>query len=186
MVKFKLVFFLSFLSVFSLSAKDSIGYPLELDTVIQVPNVSASQLYNGAKVWLAKNMRSSNNVIQLDDVANAHLIGKANCSFDVNNFTWSNLSGCIWFTLDFQARDGRFRLKIYDISHESFNKTYGGAWSEGLLYVNGLPENLRSGHGKQYKEMQKRAVPLMVDHMAWIIASLQDEINKTSIEDEDW
>lgn len=188
MCKLKILTFIFFFaSFFQLNAKDPIGQPLALDTVIQVSNASATQLYNGAKVWLAKNMRSSNNVIQLEDVANAHLIGKANCAFEVKNFTWSNLSGCIWFTLDFQARDGRFRLKIYDISHESYNKTYGGAWSEGLVYVNGMPENLRSGHGKQYKEMQKRAVPMMVDYMAWIIVSLQEEITQsTSQENDDW
>ena len=104
MCKLKILTFIFFFaSFFHLNAKDPIGQPLALDTVIQVSNTSASQLYNGAKVWLAKNMRSSNNVIQLDDVANAHLIGKANCAFEVKNFTWSNLSGCIWFTLDFQA-----------------------------------------------------------------------------------
>ena len=105
---------------FSASAKDNTpGVPLECDTVLQAPDLTADQIYANVKTWFANNMRSANNVIQLDDAANRHIIGKANIEFKVNNMTWSSLTGSIWFTIDIATRDGRFRVKLYDFNHEA-------------------------------------------------------------------
>lgn len=109
------------LGIFAASAKEQLpGTPLVCDTVMQAPNLTADQIYNNVKIWFANNMRSANDVIQLDDISNKHLIGKANIDFKVNNMTWSNLTGVIRFTIDIAARDGRYRVKIFDFTHEAF------------------------------------------------------------------
>ena len=70
------------LVVVSGSAKDNTaGVPLECDTVLQAPDMTADQIYSNIKTWFANNMRSANNVIQLDDPATKHIIGKANLEF---------------------------------------------------------------------------------------------------------
>ncbi|WP_304685677.1 DUF4468 domain-containing protein [Muribaculum intestinale] len=182
---FKVVLLLcTFFCYSTLSAKDKLpGTPLECDTVIQCPGVDAEQIYNNLRVWFADNMRSSNDVIQLDDSANKHIIGKTNIPLNVNNMTWRCLTGVIRFTIDVAARDGRFRLKMSDFSHESFTN----GWTEGIVYVNGPNPNIKGLRKKQNSEMQKRAIPLCIDNMAMIIATMQDVVaNKTSVSDGDW
>lgn len=166
------------------TAKDKApGILLECDTVIHVADLPATQIYSNLKTWFANNMRSSNNVIQLDDTANNHIIGKANIKFKVNSLTWSSLTGVIRFTIDVAARDGRFRVKIYDFNHESFMD----GWTEGAIYVGGPNPNIKGLRKKQNSEMQKRAAPLCVDYIAYVITSMQDAmINPSSAADDNW
>lgn len=167
-----------------ISAKDKApGILLECDTVIQVADIPASQIYSNLKTWFANNMRSSNNVIQLDDPANNHIIGKANFEFKVNNMTWSSLTGVIRFTIDVAARDGRFRVKLYNFDHESFSK----GWSEGLVYWGGPNPAIKGLRKKQNSEMQKRAVPLCFENIGLIISSMKEAmVNPSSAADDDW
>ena len=166
-------------------AKDKTpGIPLVCDTVLQAPNLTAAQIYDNLKVWFANNMRSSNNVIQLDDAENKHIIGKANVPFKVNHFTWSNLTGVIRFTIDVAARDGRYRVKLSDFSHESFSN----GWTEGPILVNGPNPEVKGLRKKQNSEMQKRALPVCLDAIASIIVTLQELMtgNAPSVTDEEW
>lgn len=169
---------------FSASAKDNTpGVPLECDTVLQAPDLTADQIYTKVKTWFANNMRSANNVIKLDDAANRHIIGKANLEFKVNNMTWSSLTGSIWFTIDIAARDGRFRIKLSDFKHEALRN----GWTEGAVYVNGPNPNIKGLRKKQNSEMQKRAGKLCIENIAYIIASLQESMSENnSVDDGDW
>ena len=170
---------------FSASAKEQApGTPIVCDTVMQAPNLTAEQIYNNVKVWFANNMRSANDVIQLDDVANKHIIGKANFGFKVNNMTWGNLSGVIRFTIDVAARDGRYRVKISDFTHEAFRD----GWTEGPVYVGGPNPNVKGLRKKQNSEMQKRAAPMCVDNIASILVTLQEAMtgNSPSVVEEEW
>lgn len=173
------------LGIFAASAKEQLpGTPLVCDTVMQAPNLTADQIYNNVKVWFANNMRSANDVIQLDDAANRHVIGKANFEFKVNNMTWGSLTGVIRFTIDIAARDGRYRVRLSDFTHEAFRD----GWTEGIVYVNGPNPNVKGLRKKQNSEMQKRAAPLCVDNIASILVSLQEAMsgNSSSVVDEEW
>lgn len=169
---------------FSASAKDNTpGVPLECDTVLQAPDLTADQIYSNVKTWFANNMRSANNVIQLDDTANRHIIGKANLEFKVNNMTWSSLTGIIRFSIDIAARDGRFRVKLSDFSHEAFRD----GWTEGPVYVNGPNPNVKGLRKKQNSEMQKRAGKLCQENIDYILNSLQESMSgNSSVSDGDW
>lgn len=184
LVKFTTIIVAILFCVANASAKDQApGIKLECDTVIQVPDVSAEQIYNSLKTWFANNMRSANNVIQLDDPAAKHIIGKANFDFKVNNMTWSHLTGVIRFTIDVAARDGRFRVKLYDFDHESFSN----GWTEGPVYYGGPNPNVKGMRKKQNSEMQKRALPMCVDQIATIIATMTEAMtNPSSAADDDW
>lgn len=173
-----------FICSFTASAKDKApGTPLVCDTVMQAPNLTAEQIYNNAKVWFANNMRSANDVIQLDDPANKHIIGKAIFDFKVNNLTWGSLTGVIRFTIELAARDGRYKLKVHDFTHEAFRD----GWSEGLVYVNGPNPNVKGLRKKQNSEMQKRAVEVCIKNLASMLVSLQEAMaGNSSVTDEDW
>lgn len=173
---------------FSCFAKDEVhGQPIKCDTVLVAEDISAHQIYNSVKIWFAKNMKSAQHVIQMDDAASSHIIGKAAIDFPVKHMTWHMLSGVIHFTIDVQAKDGRYKVKFYDFIHENTDKRYGDSWSEGIVYDSGKPDNLRTGHGKQYSEMQKRAVPLINESIKQMISSLEQEVaNYSSTEDNNW
>lgn len=168
------------------SAKEKTpGIPLVCDTVLVAEGLTADQIYQNLKVWFANHMRSAQNVIQLDDAANKHIIGKANIPMTVNNLTWSCLTGVIHFTIDVAARDGRFRLRMLDFSHEAFRD----GWTEGPVYVKGPNPDIKGMRKKQNSEMQKRAAPLCIDHIALTIGSMQEAMkanaNNTATEG-DW
>lgn len=181
-----LITLLSVISILPLSAKAPIGKPFAIDTVIPIENASADLLYKTANVWIAKRFRSANDVIQLNDAETAHIIGKASIKFEVDNFTWYVLSGYIRYTIDFQAKDGRFRLKINNFSHEP----YRDDWRMGLIYDNGIPAGLSDEFliAATYKEMQKRAMPLIkqevVDNITSLLYDIIDAVYKDS--DDDW
>ena len=175
----------AFATVFNFAgAKEKVEpSPLQCDTVIQAKGLTAEQIYGKIKVWFANSMRSSNNVIQLDDINNHHIIGKANIDFEVNNMTWHSLTGTIHFTIDIAARDGRFKLKLYNFTHEA----YKDGWTEGIVYVNGGNPSVKGLRKKQNSEMCKRASKLCIERIAEIIVTLQKFINeKSSVVDENW
>lgn len=165
-------------------AKDETpGVPLSCDTVIQVKDVSATQIYTSLRTWFADYMRSANSVIQLEDATNNHLIGKCNFDFTVNNITWKSLTGVIRVTIDVAARDGRFRVKIYDFQHEAFMN----GWSEGIVYTGGPNPNISGIRKKQNSEMQKRAEPICKVNIAAILASMQEAVAApSSAADDEW
>lgn len=159
-----------------------IGRPLEVDTIIQMPNVTADQIYAGAKTWLATAVVDSKSVIRLDDPVNHHLIGKSNLSFKVDNMMYKSLTGHIDFVLDVQAREGRMRVKIYDFEHKSDDNPGPYDWNMGPVYIGGeRPDAPKIS----YKQMQKRAIPLILRNINQIIQGLQSSARTASVDD-DW
>lgn len=163
------------------------GQPLTVDEVIQAPGKTASEIYTSVKVWFANAMRSAQHVIQYDDAATAHIIGKANMEFNVKG-TYYMLSGHIDFTIDVQARNGRFRVRMYDFMHEANPNKYGDAWDEGRVYINGPSPEARPMHGRQNAQMQKRALEMLLPNIDTMLNTLEAAANGVSANpaDDDW
>ena len=167
------------LLLFVFSASCSLAQkPLECDTIIECPGMTADKIYSKMKYFVADYFKSAQNVIQLDDKEEHRLLCKGNVRFEVRNLTWHMLDGVINFTLDLQAKDGKYRIVMRDFSHDNFDKKFGDRWSMGLVYTE-VPEGFKKGK-KQYNEMKKRAIPLIIDTMAMTIAKLSASINDTS------
>lgn len=85
----------------------------EYSEVIDVEGMGSNDIYKQAKVWVTRNYISANDVIQMDDNHNNHLIVKG-------VFEGEYLLNKIWIphTLEIQTKDGR--LKIY---YNSFRYT---------------------------------------------------------------
>lgn len=164
------------------------GQPLTVDEVIQAPGKTTSEIYTSVKVWFANAMRSAQHVIQYDDAATAHIIGKVSVPFEVGGMTWYMLSGHIDFTIDVQARDGRFRVRMYDFMHEANPNKYGDAWDEGRVYINGPSAEVRPRHQRQNSEMQKRAADLLLPIIDTMLNTLEAAANGASANpaDDDW
>jgi len=157
--------------------------PIECDTIIECPGLTADQIYSRMKYFVADNFKSAQNVIQLDDKEEHHLLCKGNIRLEVRSLTWSMLDGVINFTLDLQAKDGKYRLIMRDFYHDNFNKKFGERWSMGYVYTE-VPDGFKKGK-KPYNEMKKRAMPLIIDTMAMTIAKLSHSISE-SPKNSDW
>lgn len=157
--------------------------PIECDTIIECPGASADKIYKSMKYFVAENFVSAQNVIQLDDKEEHHLLCKGNIRFEVKNLTWRMLDGVINFTLDLQAKDGKYRVVFKNFTHENFDKKFGDSWCMGLV-CDDVPNGFKKGK-KPYKEMQKRAMPLIIDTMAMMLAKLDASVKEPS-KKSDW
>lgn len=144
--------------------------PIIEDSVFQYSGRSADELYSQLKLFVARSFKTSK-VIQMDDPTSHRLVVKGNIDFPVNNLTWHELTGVINFSMELQAKDGRFRVKLYGFEHESFNRQYK-SWTMGPIYVEESPSCIKWLLKKQYKAMHTRAMPKILDTIAMTYALL--------------
>jgi len=105
--------------------------------VVEVPNASASEIYEGSRQWIAENFRSANNVIQYQDTATNTVIGNGiSGSMICTNFMTDKaylkppctpLNTTANFTLKIEAKDGRMRLSVPNVSLSYPGTQYGPA-----------------------------------------------------------
>lgn len=160
--------------------------PLRFDTVIQVPNIGKQQIYKSAKQWFVNNMNDSQKVIELDNENDAVIMGKFNIPVTYGGITWHCLSGYLKVTFKFQARDGRFKLQVYDVYHVG-QEQINPLWSEGYVYTS-VPEDKGKLKAKQYKKMLEVAMPKFLFSAETMAVSLEKDIKMGKLEDEneDW
>ncbi|MDQ2077756.1 DUF4468 domain-containing protein [Marinimicrobium sp. ABcell2] len=80
---------------------------LEYNHVHSVDGVSDEELYDRAMQWMARNYRSANDVIQLEDRDGKRVIGKG--AFSV---PFMMITSTVRHTIQIDTRDGRYRLSI--------------------------------------------------------------------------
>lgn len=160
--------------------------PLALDTVLQAPNMGKEQIYKVAKQWFVDNMNDASRVIQLDDEKDCIIMGKYNIPFEVKSLTYAGLNGYLKNTIKIQARDGRYRLQIYDVTHYG-QAQYNSGWNQGPVYMS-APEGWSRLKKKAYNVMLKTAIPTFQSSCAYTISSLQKAMGEADnlSEDDDW
>jgi hypothetical protein len=141
---------------FFVNAQDVLTYS---DT-IKVEGRLKADIITKAKVYLAQAFKDSKEVIQMEDKEAGILIGKGSFAYEFSEPRMTcnegNGKGTVSFTIKLMARDGRFKLDLSDIIHESKidpNVNFG------LLYV--TPPDLNSGMMARcrrdiYKEIMSR------------------------------
>lgn len=80
------------------------------EEVVQVDGATQEELYNRAKIWFAETFRSAKEVIQLDNKEEGKIIGKGVSSFIVNAGTAIESDIPLYFTIDLQMKDGRYKI----------------------------------------------------------------------------
>lgn len=164
--------------------------PLKHSEVISAEGKSAKQLYKDVKKWFALTFVSAQDVIQYDDGDN-EITGKAVIPYECKNMTWAASSGFIRYTVIVQTKDGRLRITFENFIHQSTHPTWGEKWSNGVvLKTPPTDDELKAiGHGglkkKQYRAIDERVRPLVLDQIATLVASLTTFVNQSSKEEED-
>ncbi len=162
--------------------------PYARDSVIHAEGLSSDQIYESLKKWFITNAKyDSRYIIQHDDAANKHLVGKMNFKFIVNHLTWHAATGVVEVVIDVMARDGRFKIKLSDFQHVSTEPRWGPMWSIGTVTTE-LPDEWKKGFKyKQHREVYKRVFPRcqeIADLLLHDIAEYAKDFKP--IEAEDW
>lgn len=87
--------------------------------IVIVDNADAKALYNKAKIWFVHSFNSAQNVIQLDDKESAKIIGKGLFSVTSSVIVKADI-GVVKFTIEINAKDGRYKYTITDFWHEAY------------------------------------------------------------------
>ncbi|HGP3418225.1 DUF4468 domain-containing protein [Acinetobacter pittii] len=113
----KRIIFLA-LSVFSASVYAEQKPISEVVEVVELPNMKKDQIFNSSKIWIAKNFKSSNAVVQYEDIATGTIVGKGNMQLPCKG-TWDCMAkkdSLLSFTLKVDTKDNKSRLTFNDMS----------------------------------------------------------------------
>lgn len=157
--------------------------PLSLSEVIQVEGKNQAQIYGGLREWVATTYVSGKAVTQMEDAATGTIILKANFPFKKSG-VYSAYTGKIDYTLKLQAKDGRYRVEMSNISHE--NKP-GNASHCSLGLITTAEKSGKGGidkgsHNKMWKEIKQKAA----EEFVVLTSSLKSWNSFNAETEEDW
>lgn len=164
--------------------------PLSHSEVISAEGKTAKQLYKDVKKWFALTFVSAQDVIQYDDGDN-EITGKAVIPYECKSMTWASSSGFIRYTVIVKVKDGRLKLTCENFIHQSTALKWADKWSNGIVYEKPLSDDELKAIGqgglkkKQYRAIDERVRPLVLDQIATLVASLTTYVNQSGKEEED-
>ena len=168
-------------------APEPVSAPLEFTDVVQVPGVSADDLYVRASTWFMKAFVDSKNVLEVQDKAAGVLGGKGSIPYEPNVFMSSALlRGHITFTIQVMVKEGRYKYDLSDFQHHGSPSNVAGPIDFGELttaqecpQIKGTTKGMREKVWPHLKEVANaRATAL--------ITSLKDAMAKPIGGEKNW
>lgn len=162
---FKYNLAISFLCLSASSIAGAAVEPLsEVSQVVELPDISQKKIFDLSKIWLAKNFKSSNSVIQYEDAATGTIIGKGNMPYPCSN-AWKCMAftnQIILFTLTIDTKDNKARLTFNDLRSKSIqpsNNAFVKPGAELQIYSDkeGITDGIKkviSEYGIEIKKVQ--------------------------------
>ena len=91
-----------------------------LEVVMVDSSMKAEQVYSIAKRWFVDSFRDAGEVIQLDDPAEKIIMGKGSgtVNWTMKGFGGGTKAMAYSFSIEVQAKAGRYRVKLYDFLME--------------------------------------------------------------------
>jgi hypothetical protein len=168
-----LLFCLSpFLSISQDLPKDKNG-EIEYAEIIQVDSASDKSLFSRAKIFCAKNFKSSTDVIKLEDAEPFTIVAKGLLNKIYTNPFNKTFGGNVKFTLTIQAKEGRYKYSINDLYHSDphYNADYSGGSlllekpACGTLFMTKKAwQKIKEDTDIQIKKMIQNLIIVMADH----------------------
>lgn len=163
------------------------------EKIVEAPDLSKSELYAACKKFVANAFKSAKNVIETEDESTGLIICKGNTIIDYpqsrNSLIVSgmNVGGRKSFTMQFENKEGRCRVRIYDIFEDNSNLQYGTNHTlEEIIFD--LAKRANSSTGKN-KEKRTRVFNESVENVnlsfLGLINSFEDSVYKYKSND-DW
>jgi hypothetical protein len=86
---------------------------LAFSETVQVDSVSKKDLFNRAKSWFGETYKNSKEVLQIQDIENGELLGKAIFNYSSNEY--------VRYTIKILIKDGKYKCEIYEFEHHCYN-----------------------------------------------------------------
>lgn len=109
----KLLLFVFIVLPFLCTAQTNLQY----DSVVQV-NADANTLYHRSLNFMAHVFTSANDVVQLKDENTKKVVGKGLFLLKTKPALMGGTGGTLYFTVEIQSKDNRFRYVINDLDYE--------------------------------------------------------------------
>lgn len=112
------------------SAQTPLPDTLHYQQVVAVPGVSADELYDRVREWVALTFEDVHQVVQLEDAARHVVIGSGYSSFQVQRPNGKpGASDYLWFRFRVETREGRYRIEVSNLGsvysfHDSSSPGY--------------------------------------------------------------
>ena len=139
----------------------------QYERIIDIPNTSKKEIFEGSKQWFAKSFKNSNSVIKYENLETGSIIGKGNMPYgcdmgtlacallDTDDYSKRTLE----FTLKVDAKDNRARVIFEDL----VRTTPGGLNSSGIRFP-ATTTNIRlQNEVTQVKEMLDTTINSLAD-----------------------
>jgi hypothetical protein len=116
--------------------KDSATGKYSYQGIIKVDSANKQELYSKAKTWVLRTLKSSDNMIELDDKDYSTIIGSG--TIIMNNAGYSGMlsysfeNGKLNFKVIFQFKDGKVKYTFDNFSY-SANKVFNVSYKEGEI-----------------------------------------------------
>ena len=157
--------------------------PLTYSEVIQADGKNQAEIFGGLREWVATTYVNGKAVTQMEDPTTGTIILKALFPFNKGGI-YKAYEGNVDYMLKLQAKDGRFRAEMSNISHE--NKPGRAAdCSLGLITTaekSGKGGINKATHNKIWKEIKEKSA----EQFAELIISLKALKNFGASAEEDW
>lgn len=144
----------------------------EYQKIVEIPNTSQKQIYDGSKQWFAKNFHDSNSVIKYDNAETGSIIGKGNMRFKCQGEGLACLGtedDRLRFTVQVDSKDNRARVSFEDLIIHSPSTVTSG--------IRSAEHNM----APQF-DYQINSVKMMLDST---VSSLAGDVKQTATK-EDW
>lgn len=97
------------------------------EKIYDIPNATKEKIYGASKKFIGINFKSSQDVVQSEDPITGLIICKGNVdayqSYDQSWWGARMVGGTFHFTMQFDIKDNKVRLRIFDI-HTKYASTY--------------------------------------------------------------
>lgn len=126
-MKYALLLLTALLVTVGLSAQGpQDGEPYEFTGVVQVDStIRADVLFNRARRWFTDNFNSGKTVIDYENKELGDITGVGNFTHTMVFIKGLNQAdGIIKFSVNIQVKNGRYRYRIYNFTHEVYDRRY--------------------------------------------------------------
>ncbi len=116
---------------------------LEIEQVFQVPGFAKDSLFDGVKIWIAENFKSSKAVLEYENKEDGSLIGNGMVGYPCEGLSCIGQEGNkVLFTMKVEVKDEKFRLSFSNLKvyHPYFSNSVttisageNPVWSKGQM-----------------------------------------------------
>ncbi|MBK0402292.1 DUF4468 domain-containing protein [Adhaeribacter sp. BT258] len=151
-----------------------------MENVVQVSNIQRDELYNKSRIWLAQNLKSSDNQVFLEDTNKENLIATGNLLLDRKGLLSDRVLN---FKLSLAFKDGRYK---YVIDKIVFSEKFTNIDGKVSYYTYDLDQHYAKMHSKN-KDKKGNKFEEIDAELITLMTNLEKTLNNTMpAKSQDW